>query len=155
VRGDIRLSELHGVLQSVMGWTGSHLYKFEIDGIDYGPAGQFAWGMRNDTKTRLDRVADAGTTFVYHYDFGDGWEHEIDVEAILSTELSGSHVVCLAGEHSCPPEDCGGQPGYERFLRALKRASGAESEALLRQVGGTFDPAAFDLDETNRRLRLR
>jgi len=35
VSGDITLRRLHLILQDVMGWTNSHLYRFDIGGIQY------------------------------------------------------------------------------------------------------------------------
>ena len=33
---DANHSDLHRILQAVMGWTGSHLHEFEIGGLRYG-----------------------------------------------------------------------------------------------------------------------
>jgi Plasmid pRiA4b ORF-3-like protein len=154
VPGDIRLSELHRVLQAVMGWTDSHRYKFEIEGVDYGPPdAEPTWGNRNDRKTRLDKVATvAGTAMTYHYDFGGGWEHAIVVEAILPAQAGANYPICLVGEHACPPEDCGGQPGYGRLLSAFRGPDHPQRRALLEPFRGTFNPDAFDLAAINRRL---
>lgn len=154
VHGHVRLSELHRTLQAVMGWTESHRYKFEIAGTDYGPPdAELLWGNRNDRKARLDKVASApGTAITYHYDFSGGWEHEIVVEAILAPEPGVSHPVCIVGEHACPPEDCGGRPGYGLLLGALRKLDHPEHDSMVERFGEDFDPDAFDLDAVNRRL---
>ena len=46
--------------------------------------------------------------FLYQYDFGDNWEHQIRVEAIITSESSSSEPLCISGKRACPPEDCGG-----------------------------------------------
>ena len=50
---------------------------------------------------------------------GDGWDHEIKVEAIQD---GSGEIQCLEGQRSCPPEDCGSPYGYEhRKLVAMLR----------------------------------
>ena len=53
--------------------------------------------------------------FIYEYDFGDSWEHEILVETILPIEKGLHYPICLKGKRACPPEDCGGIWGYSGF----------------------------------------
>ena len=60
-----------------------------------------------------DVLPAAGSKMRWDYDFGDGWEHNVVVEAIGKPESSVDYPVCLAGRRACPPEDCGG-PGVMR-----------------------------------------
>ena len=46
--------------------------------------------------------------FLYQYDFGNNWQHQIRVEAILTSELTASEPACISGKRACPLEDCGG-----------------------------------------------
>ena len=46
--------------------------------------------------------------FDYLYDFGDYWEHEIEVEKFIRWSSKRKYPVCTAGKMNCPPEDCGG-----------------------------------------------
>jgi hypothetical protein len=53
------------------------------------------------------------------------------------------YPICLEGERACPPEDCGGEMGYELLLEVL--ADPMHEEYLdLRQWAGDFDPERFD-----------
>jgi hypothetical protein len=54
-------------------------------------------------------------------------------------------VVCTAGKNACPPDDCGGSPGYQMLLEALADPSHEEHDSMLESVGGSFDPTEFDL----------
>lgn len=160
VSGDISLNRLHRVLQVVMGWDNSHLHQFTVEGVHYGePDPEFPEPLKNDKRAKLKQVAPAEQQRVlYEYDFGDGWEHDMLVEKIFPADPEAREPVCLAGARACPPEDCGGPPGYENLLEALRDPDHPEHDELVRWVGGAFDPEAFDLDAVNRalgRLTLR
>ena len=88
--------------------------------------------------------------FLYIYDFGDNWEHEIVVEKIIIGNAGIEQPLCLAGRRQRPPEDCGGPWGYREFLEAIGYHE--EHEAMLERVGGSFDPDAFDPALVNRAL---
>jgi hypothetical protein len=62
-------------------------------------------------------------SFIYEYDFGDSWAHEVVVEKTLPADPKKKYAVCLHGENACPPEDCGGIWGYYELLKALKNPS--------------------------------
>ena len=50
--------------------------------------------------------------FAYLYDMGDYWEHEVRIEKFLECSSKKTYPVCTGGSRACPPEDCGGPPGY-------------------------------------------
>lgn len=156
VASDITLAGLHDVIQAAMGWYDSHLHEFEIGGQRYGNLSHFAGEdpeMRNETLTRLATIApNAKDRFGYMYDFGDSWQHDILVEAVLPPEPGASYPVCVTGKRACPPEDCGGVWGYVDLLEALADPANPDHADLTEWMGGPFDPAAFDLAECNRRL---
>jgi hypothetical protein len=80
----------------------------------------------------------------YLYDFGDDWQHTVVLEGIEPPEVGVAYPRCVAGEHACPPEDCGGPHGYRDFLRVISNPRHREHEAMLRWAGGRFDPKHFD-----------
>jgi len=156
VKGDINLEKLHDVLQIAMGWSNSHLHGFRVGRISYGePDPHFPDDTDDATDERdirLDKIVTEGGTFIYEYDFGDSWEHEIKVEKILSVEPGAHYPICLAGERACPPEDCGGVPGYDYLLEALSDPANPKYAELLEWIDEDFDPEAFDLDAVNAAL---
>ena len=95
----------------------------------------------------------------YDYDFGDGWEHELTLEAILPQEPRKKYPRCVAGARSCPPEDCGDIGGYENLVRVIQTPTHKEYESIRQWLGGRFDPEAFEsshvkFDDPARRYEL-
>lgn len=158
VRGSTRLSTLHEILQIVMGWTDSHLHQFIVGDVYYGiPDPEWDWGaeIKNEQRVQLGQiVSGVKDKFIYEYDFGDSWEHELVVEKALSAEAEVAYPVCLTGKRACPPEDVGGIWGYDNFLEALRDPRHPEHEEYIDWIGGEFDPETFDCEEINRALRL-
>src|SRR5450755_3717027 len=85
VRDDSTVAQLHEVLQIAFGWDDEHLNRFEIRGREYamyreggGLIGIDARRVRLcDLKLRrLER-------FVYEYDFGDSWIHDLRLETAV------------------------------------------------------------------------
>jgi Plasmid pRiA4b ORF-3-like protein len=115
VRSDSTIADLHYIIQIAMGWTDSHLHRFVIHGKDYGVA-QIGGINFTDDPTEI-KLADFGwkvkEQFLYEYDFGDFWQHQIRVEAIITSKSKSLVPVCVIGKGACPPEDCG---GAERFM---------------------------------------
>lgn len=155
---EITLERLHWVLQNAMGWTNSHMHQFKMGKIYYGATYPEDFdGMpetRDEREARLhDLVSRPKAKFVYEYDFGDGWEHEIMLEKILTPEPGTKYPVCIEGKRACPPEDCGGIWGYAELLDTIKDPNHPEHEDMLEWLGGDFDPEAFNVEAVNKNLR--
>jgi len=150
----ITFHKLHKILQAAMGWEDYHLYNFTAGHVDYGITDpEFEFDGKDSRRTKLDQVLEKKLKFIYIYDFGDNWEHEIRVEEILQAERDKFYPVCLGGERACPPEDVGGAWGYSEFLEAISDPDHEEHENLLTWAGEDFDAEHFDLQEVNERLR--
>ncbi len=153
VTDDITLYNLDRILQTVMGWTDSHLHEFEVHGEFYGDAGAMEGdGVDERGVTLGGLIANEKEKFHYMYDLGDCWEHEILVEKILPVEKDVRYPVCLTGKRACPPEDCGGTPGYEELLRILSDPSDPEHDHMFAWLPGDLDPERFDVESVNKRL---
>jgi hypothetical protein len=153
---DFTLGQLHRALQIAMGWEDCHLHQFKIGQTTYSvpdPDARFGEpGIVNENRKKLkDVVQRVGTQFGYLYDFGDDWQHQLLLEAILLPESRTQYPRCMAGERSAPPEDVGGPPGYEGYLEAMADPKHEEHASLLRWRG-KFDPEAFSLANVNRQL---
>jgi hypothetical protein len=155
VPGEMSLAELHEVVQTAMGWTDSHLHEFEVEGGRYGVPDP-DWGLDevvDESQVKLFRVAREGTRLRYAYDFGDGWQHDVMVEAVADRQSGMRYPCCVAGRRACPPEDVGGPWGYQDFLAAVSDPSHDEHEHWVEWVGGgRFDPAEFDFAAVDKAL---
>jgi hypothetical protein len=155
VASDITLGKLHRIIQDAMGWFDCHLHSFLIHGVEYGqPAPEYDFQVRSERTVKLDQIVPKEKfKFLYTYDFGDSWDHEILVEKILPPDPQTHYPICLGGKRACPPEDCGGVWGYAEFLEAIQSPDHPEHDELLEWVGGEFDPEDFDLDAINDQLK--
>ena len=150
------LETLHHIIQIAMGWTESHMHQFTVNGIDYGqPMPEYDdFEVSDETKAKLSQlVAAEKSKFLYTYDMGDSWDHEILVEKILPREPSKPYPTCITGKRACPPEDCGGVWGYAEFLATIQDPSHPNHKEMLEWIGGDFDPEEFDLEEVNQQLK--
>jgi len=149
--------DLHVAIQDAMGWTDSHLHVFRVfdllgdDVVQIGiPVDDFPDGHR----TLHDREIPVGAhltefspVLIYEYDFGDEWIHTVCLEFRRSAEPGQSYPVCIAGERSCPPEDCGGAYMYPELLEALADPTHPDHARLREWAGPYFDPETFDPKE--------
>ncbi len=93
----VTLKVLRDIVQIAMGW-------------DWGTAPRV-----DATKVRLRDVLQPRKTRIdYLYDMGDSWEHRLIVTNIRPGEADLSYPRYVGGEWACPPEDCGGIPGFSR-----------------------------------------
>ena len=160
---DCTLVDLHEYIQAAFGWENYHLHQFEIDGVQYSqpaPDGDdFDMGFEDETLVGLSKLIPKSakkTRWVYEYDFGDGWRHEVLFEAFPPVDPKAKYPLCLEGERACPPEDCGGPWGYGGLLAIIRDPSHEEYADRLEWLGEGFDPEVFDRDQVNRRLaRMR
>ncbi len=155
VPGAITLDLLHDTIQDAMGWADCHLHQFTINGQYYSIPSPDDWDPMEDSRDiRLDGLGmSEKSKFLYEYDFGDSWIHEIFVEKILPPDPKMVSPVCIKGKRACPPEDVGGVWGYANLVEAIKDPEHEEYEELLEWVGDDFDPEEFDMDLVNALLK--
>jgi hypothetical protein len=150
--------DLHVAIQDSMGWLDYHLHAFRF------PEGMgkrsIEIGIPDDEADRsiipgwevsiTDYFIRPGVTALYQYDFGDRWQHDVVLEAVSLGDAGQQYPRCIAGERSCPPEDCGGLPGYEHLLEVLRQPKHPEYLETIEWLKGhaknyyPFDPDHFD-----------
>ena len=169
--GDLTLDAVHTLFQAAMGWTDSHLHRFQPGGSPAFDVPFFITdfdemegdeGTREDD-VRLDQVLrEPGDRLLYLYDFGDGWEHRVTLESLAALTPENREPVCLKGARACPPEDVGGIHGFldvAAWLRAGAPADAVPSlfedaEHALGWLPLGYDPDAFDPGEATDAMRL-
>jgi hypothetical protein len=163
IPANLRLPDLHGVVQLAMGWHASHLYHFMVglrseglrfygdpDPLDIDLIQQAEGIFINDLNVPIDHLLVNRKDWIrYEYDFGDGWIHRLTLEDIHVQPLKLARLPrCVAGKRACPPEDSGGVAGYEQALAILANPAHPEHQELLTWIG-PFDPHHFDLEAVN------
>lgn len=148
------LKEVHLVLQIVMGWKNRHLHDFTIDFDQYGePDEEFFNTMKDESRFRLDQLLkNEKDKLTYHYDYGDGWEHDVLLEKILPYSHDVALPQCIKGKRACPPEDVGGAPGYALFLDTVSDESHPDYDEVRNWLGGDFDADHLDIHDINTSL---
>ena len=157
VASDVTLYQLHNLLQLVIGWSDSHLHQFAKGRTFYGtPDQEFGDAVLPEKKIRLkDVLGRPRARMLYEYDFGDSWEHDVVLERVLEPDAETAYPVCLAGQRACPPEDCGGVPGYYYLLEALADRRHPEHEEFKEWTGGGFDAEEFSVETINRYIQRK
>ena len=128
------IAELHAIIQAVMGWEDLHLHQFRIHGKTYGihRDGGMSFSDDPDQVRLCDFKPCKRERFLYEYDMGDLWQHEIRLERILPLEPRKRYPVCTGGHGDCPPEDCGGPSGFRALMEELASSLlEAREDALL------------------------
>jgi len=161
--------DFHVAIQDAMGWLDYHLHAFRLR--DPASDNEIQIGIPDPEPFEdepdilpgwmipVSRYLKVGDRINYEYDFGDGWEHDVEFEAIGSRQAKTIYPRCVAGARACPPEDCGGPHGYAELLETIATPRHPEYESTITWLGGSFDPKAFDprrvrFDDPQKRWRV-
>jgi hypothetical protein len=151
VRSDSTIADLHYTLQIALGWSDSHLHRFRIYARDFGV--YRSGGPMFDEVARKVLLASfrfrPGERFLYEYDFGDGWQHDLRLEQILPVDPERIYPVCIGGKRSVPPEDCGGAFQFVRLSQQHSLVSGWNLLMELKEAvqAGDSDAVEGQLEE--------
>lgn len=169
--GDLTLDAVHTLFQAAMGWTDSHLHRFQpgLEQSDSGPFFVTEYDEEEDEAgtrengVRLDQVLRApGDQLTYLYDFGDDWEHRVTLESLARLTPGNREPVCLGGARSCPPEDVGGIQGHHEMAAWLRAGAPPDdvpepfedADHAHGWLPDGDDPDAFDAAEATEAMRL-
>jgi hypothetical protein len=145
----IRLDRLHLVLQAAFGWENYHLWEFAAGrDVRFGlPDPDWDDGTRSGRRADLATALDAAgkKPLKYLYDFGDGWEHTIKVEATGPTSPGILYPRLIQADGRCPPEDVGGPHGYADYLDAMADPRHERHDECVQWRGPGFDPNVVDV----------
>ncbi len=146
---DIRLDDLHFVLQIAIGWQNGHPFEFRVEGISEDKR----WGLADrsdpqsplpaETATLAELLAYGRKVFRYDFTFGEDWTHTVELEAIASAAADMQYPRLISAKNHCPPADIGGPMGYETYLRAVADPLHLNHESM-REWEPDFDPRVVD-----------
>ena len=139
VPANLRLIQLHKVLQNVFDWKNYHLYDFTIyRGEESNPVTRlvpYQEDLEYDNEAilignhTLGEFLVDGNRIRYVYDFGDYWVHEIELLRVLENyDQDSPYLVEASGQ--TPPEDVGGLPGFMRFREIMMDPSDPDHQAM-------------------------
>lgn len=149
--------DLHVAIQDSFGWSDYHLHEFTTVDNNYNRVKRI--GLPDEEMMSFDVLLDweekisnwfsldKNKAMNYIYDFGDNWEHRVELEKIIQKEDKNKYPACVKGKRACPPEDCGGVCGYEDKLKIMKDPEYSEHDEIVEWMGEFFDPEEFDCKE--------
>jgi len=153
------LYQLHHIIQISFGWLNYHLYYFKLDqkqwgNIDLWENDEPDFKISNDRLIKVKDILNEDRPILnYLYDMGDSWSHSIKLEKIIKKDSAIEVPVCLDGERSSPPEDCGGMPGFYDLIETLKKPRSREYKEILEWLGYKYDPELFEVEKINKNLK--
>ena len=162
VKNDIMLSDLHDILQIILGWRDAHLHEFIVHKLHFGDV---AFNEETDPKLySIDErtaplsqiIHSVKTSFLYNYD--NDWHHKIRIVSILPLEKNLFYPSCISGQNACPPEDLVGIEEYDKLIADLAKKGRKYEERREWLVQGgykNFDPKSFNIDAVNKVLSKR
>lgn len=156
---DCTLKRLHDHIQRAFGWEDYHLHQFRIAGYLFAPPADDFFEPEPDMQDEADfilsellEIRPERARWLYEYDFGDDWRHEIVFEGYPPRAPKTKYPLCLEGARACPPEDCGGPWGYMNLLHVLADEEHPDHDDMLEWCG-PLEPEQFDAAAATRAMR--
>jgi hypothetical protein len=125
MHSDSTLADLHYVIQITFGWTDFHLHRFRRCGQDYGiPRVGGPWYSKEARQVKLGTFNFwRNERFLYEYDFGDLWQHEVRIEQRLPVESRRIYPGASAGVAQDRPKTAAGRgPSWRAGMKSLGKS---------------------------------
>lgn len=178
IPSDINFMQLHNIIQTAFEWKNYHLYEFtskefseritnDIEAVEESEFFQSKEGIKfkksmgikfldipslgsvlfaNDVL--IEDYFEKAKKLTYVYDFGDWWEHTIEIVSIIDN-YTGSCPIVTKFKQASPPDDCGGIYGYYEFLEQY--TSGDKNLKKWAEMQGYS--GEYDIDEINEDMK--
>lgn len=129
------------IIQEVFQWSGCHLWHFTPNGYGSKPMITIPANVEfmdyQDLDARLTELSDIfhneGDRFIYIYDLGDDWIHEISLEKITDDDSNKVYLRKAVG--ATPLEDNGGIMGHEHMKKAFANHRSKEYKEYCEMLG--------------------
>jgi hypothetical protein len=149
----ITFEQLHETLQAAFCWGGYHLYEFQFPSQKINVVCNLeeseGYGVFDeiDSTETIDEYILQGFWFKYIYDFGDWWEHRIEIEKIVDDyDKRYPKVIKYKGDNL--PEDCGGIDGYYDLMDELSGGITEENKEFF-EWAQMQDLVDYDMEDVN------
>lgn len=131
---------LHNIIQTVFDWQDAHLHEFEVDReenktlkiiMDNYEESSFNpeyYEVLEEKFVALEDIFPIQQIVQYEYDFGESWIHTITLEQMVQSEQL--QAVYLEGKGERPPEDVGGEGGFEEYLQIMSDPAHPDHENM-------------------------
>lgn len=153
--------ELHEVIRIIFDWGYHHLHDFMIfekgkpianiisdeEDIEFFPE----YPLLLESQTKIADFMPKYKQIIYTYDFGDNWQHIIEIENLLF-DYDKNYPIYQGGVGDRPPEDVGGEGGYEEFVEIMNNPSHEDYQHMKMWSENQYYKG-FDIDIVNRQLR--
>ncbi|WP_438318013.1 plasmid pRiA4b ORF-3 family protein [Sporosarcina sp. FA9] len=158
-------NQLHTILQTAFGWQDYHLHEFAVydkflngakpivNLVCHPESLSDVGGVSTilEKGIKLSEYIPPYELLTYTYDFGDDWKHDIKVEKMIENH-EFNYPICLDGKGNTPPEDVGGEHGYDHYLNVLANSEDDDFENMTKW-GRMQGDQNFDMDAVNRALK--
>lgn len=161
--------DFHTMIQACFNWLNYHLFNFTLafggeelyismpdaetgddPRLEYALLGETFTGWRDARLVSLDDYLPKTKKMLYSYDYGDGWEIEIELRN-ANEKIASDIPICWEGAGDAPPEDVGGEGGFIYFLDVISDPRNEDYEHMSSWGEGQgFE--RFSLPLTNNRL---
>ena len=144
-----------------MGWAEEHLHQFIMrngrQSTFYATSIHELLESRMQPETKDGRqycianlLKQKGDSVTFEYDYGDCWLHTVTLLAVNEYGDEKKEVSLLGGERACPPNDCGGVPGYQRLCMLMEKPASPDALNEMEWLGFRYDPELFPLKEAQK-----
>ena len=148
---------LHLVLQEAFDWYDAHLHAFMINGEEIGNNDISEFDDDNVLDEHMitlkEKLHVEKQKFIYLYDFGDSWEHQITVAKLIEPKEGMFYPRCIRGARNTPPEDCGGIWGFEEFKEIMSDKSHPQHKEMKEWYEEEYDSDYFSKVDLNARYK--
>ncbi|MGM0508720.1 MAG: plasmid pRiA4b ORF-3 family protein [Fusobacteriota bacterium] len=152
--------DLNVAIQGAVGWKGYHMHEFQVrdkmlnDILRIGVPSDLNDELPSWTQKISDYMKRDIQEINYIYDFGDYWEHRIEIEDVYPAKEDIEYPRCLDGELAGPLEDSGGPGGYEEVFEAMKPKDESNLDEEYRQqlvgwIPSNYQPSVFNPKEVS------
>ncbi|MBU5451447.1 plasmid pRiA4b ORF-3 family protein [Acetivibrio sp. MSJd-27] len=177
---DINFMQLHNIIQVSMGWHNYHMYEFSFKEFeeritnDQEACEEYEYYTSEEGKKRLqkidfdfmmriqkslhakevkiDKYFKKTKNFKYIYDFGDWWEHTVEVIGMID-DYTYEFPQVLKFRQCCPPEDCGGIDNYYDFLEKYNNKTAPEHDEAVEWANMQSFDTEYDIEAVNEELK--